>query len=159
MNIPNSAVRQILDNIPDRKQRDQMANILTGKIVKRVKCLGDKPWYSRDEKGELVKHKPCNGRVIANIYNDGKIRLAASEGKGWLRAFVHRLDGVTGFQCWCGNDSRLSKQEKAVVRRRGVVATKEYIEEVAQNVIKNPSNYPIKNGVQVVDGFAIEEIA
>lgn len=159
MNIPNSAVREILKNIPDRKQRDQMANILTGKIVKNVRCLGKKPWSNRNDKGILVQHKPCDGRIIAHVYSDGKIRLAASDGKAWLRSFVHRLDGATGFECWCGNDSRLSVQELEVVKRRGTSATKEYIEDVANNVMKKPSNYPIKNGVQIVDGFAIEEIA
>lgn len=87
MNIPNSSVRQILDNIPDTKQRDLIANILSGKIVKEVRCLNDKPWY-KNENGKRIKIKPCNGRLIAHIYSDGKIRMAASEAMPCLRMLV-----------------------------------------------------------------------
>ena len=157
MNIPNKEARTILESIPDRKQRDKIADILTGKITKRVRCLS-KDLYEKHGKKKTLVRKGCDGRIIANIYSNNKIRLAASEGKGWLRAFVHRLDGATGFQCWCGNDSRSARQEKPVVAKRGSVATKEYIEDVMANVVKSPSNYPIKDNIQIVDGFAIERI-
>lgn len=157
MNIPNSSVRQILDNIPDTKQRDLIANILSGKIVKEVRCLNDKPWY-KNENGKRIKIKPCNGRLIAHIYSDGKIRMAASEGKAWLRAIRYRLDGSLGFECWCGNDSRLCEAEKGVTGIEQNTVTKEDIEEVWDNLQKKPANYPISKGKQVIDGFEIREI-
>lgn len=157
MNIPNSALRQILKNIPDRKQRDVIANIMTGKITHEVACLSEDVYEGKGKKKVLVR-EGCKGRVIAHIFNDGKIRLTISDGKAWLRASRHRLDGATGFQCWCGNDSRLCIQERGITGIEKNAITKSDIEQVYLNLQKKPANYPVFQGKQIIDGFAIQEI-
>lgn len=181
--IPNKALKQILNSIPDRKQRDVIASIMTGKITKHILCLsedvreeqevplldkkgepvlyktGDKKGQPKTEKKEVLVREGCNGRVIAHVYDNGKIRMAASDGKAWLRATRHRLDGHLGFQCWCGNDSRLSDAEKGVEAIEHNAIDKAAIEQVYENLKTMKKEYPVEGKRQVIDGFAIEELA
>lgn len=157
MHVKSSELRQILDNIPDRRQRDTIANIMSSQIVKQVRCLSEDIYEGKGKNKSLVR-EGCKGRIIAHIYQDGKVRMAVSDGKCWLRAFRHRLDGAMGFQCWCKNDSRLCPAEAST---EGIVrnaVNKKAIEEVWEKLGGKMADYPIKNGVQVIDGFAIEEI-
>lgn len=141
MTATKAQVDAMLASIPDINQRKKMADILRGKIVKNVKCLSEE----------------CKGRLIGYVYRDGSIKLCEpdKEGKYWLRAHRHRLDGYVGFECWCGNDSRLAKQEVGHV---GISVSKEAMESVAQAVDAEPSHYPIVNGEQIIDGFLLEDI-
>lgn len=138
----NEQIKKILNRFPD-KQRQDVENILYGKIVKQVKCLS----------------KKCKGRIIAYIYSNGKIREIGDEkGLIYLRASRRRLDGELGFQCWCGNDSRLCEAEKGNKGIENNAVQKSDLHEVFAKLEKNPKQYPPINGKQEVDKFLIEDI-
>lgn len=142
MHIPNSTAREILKAMP-MKQRQQIADLMTGNIVKEVHCQSD----------------TCKGRLMGHLYQNGKFRgVVDEEGKMWCRASRYRLDGFLGFQCWCGNDSRLAPQE---VGNKGIKqgnASKSDLESVWERVSHKPSNYPINGKNQEIDGFLIVEV-
>lgn len=137
--------RALLNSITNPRQRRDIERILNGQIVAQVRCMSES----------------CNGRIIANIYKDGKVELTFSPGKNspenvaWLRSHRNRLDGFLGFECWCGNDSRLSKQEVGHVST-GV--TKEGLKAVAKNVDENPSRYEKIGDSLTIDGFVIQDV-
>jgi len=182
MQISDKKLKTLLDNIPDARQKKIVADIISSKILYNVYCLsedifedqevpmldenGNKLLYEKGKKKGEVKTEVksvqtrvgCNNRLIAYIYTDGKVRLAASEGKAWLRAHRNRLDGYLGFQCWCGNDSRLCAQEKGVTGMERNAVTKDDLAQVYKNLEKNPAKYKEKNNKLVVDGFLIERI-
>lgn len=134
---------EILDNIKDERQRQQVKNILQSNVTHFVKCMSDK----------------CKGRIVAEIDNNGKINPTVDkDGKMYLRAIRPRLDGYYGFQCWCGNDSRLCTAEKGVKGIEHNSVTKNDIEQVYKGLQKKPVSYPEKNGIQDIDNFRIEKI-
>lgn len=135
-------LKKILANIPDSKQRKTIAEILTGKIEKNVRCNSDE----------------CKGRIVAYIHDNGKIEPTTDKGVMWLLAYRHRLDGYLGFQCACGNDSRLSDQEKGIDGIENNSVTKKDIEQVWENLNLKPISYPNKNRKQLIDNFLLEEI-
>lgn len=140
-NLSIETINKILNNLPE-DHRKVVAGILKGKITKRIICLS----------------KSCKGRIVGFIEENGIVRTLPSEGKIWLRASRHRLDGFMGFQCWCGNDSRLAAQEKGNVGIEMNTVTKEDLAEVFDKVTKFPSNYVTINGQQIVDNFCIEDV-
>jgi len=140
--VSDAMINTMINSIPDKKQRDQMKKMLFNKVTHKVLCMSEE----------------CEGRHIANINNDGSVSLVASEGKSWLRASRNRLDSAMGFQCWCGNDSRLSKQEMLVPEMNQSAVDKNVVRRVLALVNDDPSNYPVVNGSQSVDGFVIEEV-
>ena len=142
MRASQSDLRKILDNIPDKGQRDIVANILTGQITKVVKCMS----------------KECDGRIIAHIYMNGDIRPTHSDGVMFMRASRNRLDGQIGFQCWCGNDSRLCEAEIGVEGIESGAVQKSDIETVWSRLQGKPAVYPEVAGAKLVDGFSIEDI-
>ena len=103
--------------------------------------------------------KTCKGRVIGHVYKDGSIRPTSDGDEMYMRAYRNRLDGFLGFQCWCGNDSRLSPQEAEVPGMSTASPSKSDLERVWGNVAKKPSNYPTADGRQEVDGFRLEEVS
>lgn len=135
----------ILESIPDPRQRAQIAAILQGTIVKQVYCMSSE----------------CKGRHIADLYKDGVWRIVPSgkdeQGRDlyWLRSWRNRLDGFPGFECWCGNDSRLAKQEVGEV---GQGVTKQGIENVAIRLQQDPASYPTIKGEQEIDGFVLKDV-
>jgi len=136
--------KKILETIKDPKQRKTVEGILYGIIVKNVRCMS----------------KACKGRIVAHIYNDGSIKATTEKNKRgellmFLRAFRHRLDGYLGFECWCGNDSRLCEAEKGVVGR---TVDKAGLEKVHDRLQRKPANYVEKNGKILIDKFLIEKI-
>ena len=137
MNIDD--VRRILRNTPEA-YRKTIENMITGDVEKQVIC------------------NDC-GRHIADIYSDGKIEpVVDAKGIMWLFAYRPRLDGYFGFQCACGNDSRLCTQEKGV---RGIEknhVTPNEVKLVLGRVKKAPVVYEEKDGVQVVDNFIIKRL-
>lgn len=138
-----SDVAKILENIQDPNQKRQLENILTGKIVKRIRCMSSK----------------CKGRIIGEVYTNGKINpTIQKDGLMYLRATRQRLDGFLGFQCWCGNDSRLCLAEKGVQGIEQNAITKTDLEEVWSRLQKKPVDYPIIAGKQSVDNFLIEQL-
>ena len=76
--------------------------------------------------------------------------------ESYLGTSRHRLDGFMGFECWCGNDSRLAPQE--VGHLGAAPPSKSALEKIWQKVTNTPSDYPITNGEQIIDGFMIKEL-
>lgn len=143
MTVRKNELKNILGKITDPTQRKIISDILTGRIVKVVKCTSDQ----------------CKDRVVANIYSDNKVKPVVDEdGRMYLRAFRVRLDGYLGFQCWCGNDSRLCEAEKGVTGIENNSVQKEDIEEVLARLEAKPAKYLIKNGKQKIDNFIIEQL-
>lgn len=136
-------IQKLLENISDPKQKILLENIAYGKIIKQIKCMS----------------KECKGRIVAYIYNNGDIRGATNEiGEMHLRAIRHRLDGYLGFECWCGNDSRLCKEEKGVAGIENNTIQASDIELVAERIFKTNPQYPIRDKKQLIDNFLIEEL-
>jgi len=140
MSVANQQLQEMFRTIPDANLRRQLADIVTGKAVKAIYCDSDK----------------CKGRLIGHIIDNGKVNAIADKGKTYLRSSRHRLDGFMGFECWCGNDSRLSAQEKGHIGANA--PTKSDLEKVWEKVTNKPSQYPVIKGKQKVAGFEIREI-
>jgi hypothetical protein len=138
MQAKNQQIQEMFRTIPDPRLRKQLADIMNSKATHMVYCMSEK----------------CKGRLIAMILDTGAVSAISNDkGEAFLRASRHRLDGHMGFECWCGNDSRLAKQEKGHI---GAVApSKTALEKVWQNVQNKPSEYPVVNGKQLIDGFEI----
>lgn len=137
--------QQILASMPD-SQRRTIAAIMNGEIVKTITCLG--------------KKHGASGQVMGHIYKDGKFRAVTdNKGRMWCRASRVRLDGNLGFECWCGNDSRLCEAEKGVKGIENNAVQKSDLDTVFARLQQKPANYPVTDGAQVVDGFKIEGVA
>lgn len=176
MQISNSQLQSLLSNIPDAKMRKELSDIATGKITHEILCLSedifvdteetvldknDEPILNKDgtPKTKTVKtlsREGCKGRLIAKVYNTGKIVMTSSDGKAWLRSSRDRFDGNKGFQCWCGQDSLLAKQEVGHIEE--AAPSNEDLGAIWQKITKDPSSYPIIDGEKIVDGFMIKEI-
>lgn len=141
-NLSDTAVKEILDAVPEGPQKDTIRNILSSKIAKNVLCMSE----------------VCNGRVVAQIYSNGKIQPTIIDGVMWLFAYRHRLDGNLGFQCACGNDSRLCEAEKGVSGIENNNVQKEDIAQVHENLEKKRGDYPVVEGKQYIDNFIVEEL-
>lgn len=80
---------------------------------------------------------------------------------GFLFSSRDRLDGFKGFECRCGNDSRLSKQEQGHLQHEGrpvMGVSKQILENIGRAIEDSPSEYPIVDGCQEIDGFVIENV-
>jgi hypothetical protein len=182
MNVANKAIEEMLKNA-DPQSRKVMANILTGKIVANIYCLSedvkstrevsvlDKSgnpvlYKSGDKKGEVkttteeyISRVGCKGRHIGVVYDNGRAEpVRADDGNFYLRATRQRLDGVIGCECWCGQDSRISKQEAGDLKFDGQPPTKQGLESIFKRIQKDPTLVEIKNGRTEIDGFAFEEL-
>lgn len=93
----DNLIRDMLKNITDPKLREQYGRLLSGDVVKVVKCLSDDIYEMQDvpilnKKGEpklyttgkkkgqpkterknVLVRKGCKGRIIANISSSGKV--------------------------------------------------------------------------------------
>lgn len=176
MQISNEQLHALLSNIPDPKMRKELSDIATGKITHEILCLSEDVFTNTDEpvlnkEGEPLLDKEgnpktksvktltregCKGRLIAKVYNTGKIVMTSSDGKAWLRSSRDRFDGNKGFQCWCGQDSLLAKQEMGHIGE--AAPSNEDLGAIWQKITKDPSSYPVINGEKIVDGFMIKEI-
>lgn len=136
-------LEKLLDNIPDLRMRKSLESIIKAKVSKRVKCMSPQ----------------CNGRIIGHIHEDGSVHEIVDPSGGiFLRASRHRLDGYMGFQCWCGNDSRLAKQEKGNAGIENNAVQRSDLEEIWDKVQREPSSYPEYAGKQRIDNFLIEKL-
>lgn len=176
MQISNEQLHALLSNIPDPKMRKELSDIATGKITHEILCLSEDVFIDTDEpvlnkKDEPILNKDgsaktksvktllregCKGRSIAKVYSGGKIVMTSSDGKAWLKSSRDRFDGNKGFQCWCGQDSLLAKQEMGHIGES--VPSNEDLGAIWQKITKDPSSYPVINGEKIVDGFMIKEI-
>lgn len=138
--VKEKAIKELL-GLLDPAQRKMVTEIFDRKVRKVVKCMS----------------KKCKGRTIALIYLDrqGGEHIAASGEVGnkkdpmRLLAYRKRLDGKYGFQCSCGNDSRLCEAEMGVSGIENGNPTAKDIEQVAQNLQTKKSKK---------DKFLIEKI-
>lgn len=141
MNVSNTQIQELFRAIPDPKLRSQLSNIVNSNAVKAIYCMSD----------------TCKGRLIAHVMDNGQVNAVTTRNKTFLRSSRHRFDGFMGFECWCGNDSRLAPQEKGHI---GATAPdKSALQKVWEKVNNKPSDYPVIKGVQTIDGFKIEEIS
>lgn len=182
MQVNDQLVNQMLRNLP-ADQQSQMAAILRNEVAFEVVCntqdqYADVEVPLTDEKGEVVLYKTgdkkgtprtkiekqvvkqgTNGRVIALIFNDGSVQPVKDEnGFMWLRASRRRTDGEIGFECWCGQDSRIAPNELGVLKADGTQPNKQDIYQMAENLRKQPPKYATINGERDVDGFILREV-
>lgn len=139
-------INDLINNLPNRQMRDQVKSLYTGKFTHKVKCMGD-----------------CKGRVIAYIGLDdnGKeyVQPTTERGKMYLRAYRNkRFDGHFGFQCWCGNDSRVAECEKGTGVPTNTFDAKKDLDKILSRLNKKPADYPEKDGKQLIDNFLLEKI-
>lgn len=157
-NIPDSALTQMLDQLPP-DTRKSLSNIVSGRITHQIICNGE----------GTSEREGCNGTVIAYLYADGlderrqpKYRVepvVLQDGTMRLRSSRKRLDGQTGFQCWCGNDSLIARQEAGSIQRDGLPPSRDGLEVIYSALQRDPATYPEINGAKEVDGFTIERVA
>ncbi len=142
--LTDAQLKEALRAVKDPKQRQLLADIAIGKVAKLIHCLST----------------TCNNRVIGQIYANGQVHPVKDqeEDQYYLRSSRQRLDGFLGFECWCGNDSRIAPQEKGHLDRSGNPPSKEQLHTIFGRVASAPSQYPTINHIQTIDGFAIEEI-
>lgn len=142
MPVSQEKIQEMFRAIPDPKMRQQLSSIMTSNEVKSIHCTSDK----------------CKGRVIGHVLDNGNVTaITDKKGQTFLRAWRNRLDGFLGFECWCGNDSRLAPQEKGHIGANA--PTKSDLQKVWEKVNGKPSDYKTVKGEQNIDGFVIKEIA
>lgn len=142
MPVSQAKIQEMFRAIPDPKMRQQLSSIMTSNEVKSIHCTS----------------KKCKGRVIGHVLDNGNVTaLTDKSGQTFLRAWRNRLDGFLGFECWCGNDSRLAPQEKGHIGANA--PTKSDLQKVWEKVNGKPSDYKTVKGEQNIDGFVIKEIA
>lgn len=142
MPVSQAKIQEMFKAIPDPKMRQQLSSIMTSTEVKSIHCTS----------------KKCKGRVIGHVLDNGNVTaITDKDGQTYLRAWRNRLDGFLGFECWCGNDSRLAPQEKGHIGANA--PTKSDLQKVWEKVNGKPSDYKTVKGEQNIDGFVIKEIA
>lgn len=143
MIVKDALVKDILEKLP-RSQRKQIVDSLTGKNTHKVYCAS--------------KHNKFVG-YLQNV--NGETRFDATEldnGRPIIIAWRPRLDGQIGFQCQCGNDSRIAKEEEGEFDYKGNLPTRAGFERIFEKLKVNPNKYPEKDGITIVDGFRLEKI-
>ena len=149
MNVPDNTIKEILETLP-KSQRQTVLNTLTGKNTHKVYCDSKK-------KGQ------CKNRFVGYMQLvNGETRfepVVDDEGKMYIRSWRPRLDGKTGFWCWCGNDTRIAKQEEGEFDYKGNMPNKAGFERIFQRLKDSPVEYPEVNGKINIDGFRLEAIA
>lgn len=175
MNVSNTQIQELFRAIPDPKLREQLSGIVNSTAVKAVYCTSEdllgtitepvldkkgkpvvKDGVAKTKEVEGVIKEGCKGRLIAYIMNTGKVQAVSEGDKTYLRSSRHRFDGFMGFECWCGNDSRLAPQEKGYIGANA--PDKTALQKVWEKVNNKPSQYPVIKGSQKIDGFEIREI-
>lgn len=106
----------------------------------------------------LCDSETCKGRHVGDIYTNGRVVATEDkDGKMWLRSSRKRFDGFMGFECWCGNDSRLAEQERGIIGK--AAPSKSHLEKVWENIQAKPPQYKKTKGATTIDGFRIKEVA
>lgn len=139
--ISDTTLSQMLGAITDPTMKTHINRIINTEVKKNIRCTS----------------KKCKGAIIGTIDQNGNITPTFVNGKMHMRSHRKRLDGGLGFQCWCGNDSRLATEEKGVRGIEQNAVTKDDLAQVWSNLGGKLKEYAIKNGKQDIDGFIIEE--
>ena len=118
--VDQETIKKMLDNIQDPNQRYLFGQIIRGDFVQQVKCNSEE----------------CNGRVIArktvnNVWVDDFLEEDGEPVSG-LQSSRERLDGVTGFKCWCGQSTLVASTEEGIITAN--VPSKEDLLKIAQNI-------------------------
>ena len=118
--VDQETINKMLDNITDPNQRDLFGQIIRGDFIQQVKCNSDE----------------CGGRVIArktvnNVWVDDFLEEDGEPVSG-LQSSRERLDGATGFKCWCGQDTLVASTEEGIITAN--VPSKEDLLKIAQNI-------------------------
>lgn len=138
--IPDSELHKLIMSIPDPRQRKALGDTIAGHVEKHVRCL------------------KC-GRTIGKVYKSGRIEATLIEGEAWLSSWRPRLDGFIGFQCNCGNDSRLADAEKDVAGVQQGVIDRGTLEQIYAKLSAKTPSYPETPEGQIIDGFLIERVS
>jgi hypothetical protein len=182
MQVSDQHINQMLQNLPP-EQAAQFASIIRGEVEYEVICNtqdvveeidvttldadGNEQTYKTGKRaGELKVHKEkrivqagTNGRVIAHIMTDGQVIPVRDEnGFMWLRASRRRTDGELGFECWCGQDSRIAPNEDGIIKADGSQPSREDLLQLATNLEQNPPKYATINGERNVDEFILRKV-
>lgn len=182
MQANDQIINQMLRNLP-QDQQNQFAAILRNDVAFEVVCntqdqYRDVEVEQKDEDGNVVLYKTgekkgqpktttekqlvqegTKGAVIALIMNDGSVFPTKDEnGVMHLRSSRKRTDGEYGFECWCGQDSRIAPNELGILKADGSQPTREDIFNMAENLRKQPPKYATINGERDVDGFVIRKV-
>lgn len=182
MQVADEHINKMLQNLPP-DQAAQFASIIRGEVEYEVVCNsqdvfedievpvvddnGDAVLYkSGARKGEVKTTKEhrlvqegTNGRVIAHIMSDGQVIATKDEnGFMWLRASRRRTDGELGFECWCGQDTRIAPNEDGIIKADGSQPSRDDLLELATKLEQNPPKYATINGERDVDGFILRKV-
>lgn len=182
MQVSDEHINAMLQNLPP-DQAAQFASIIRGDVEYEVICNTQDVFEERDvptldeneqplfyktgaRKGELKTHKESvlvnsgtNGRVIAQVMTDGQVIAVKDENDFmWLRSSRRRTDGEIGFECWCGQDTRIAPNEDGILKADGSQPSKDDIMQMAANLEQNPPKYATINGERDVDGFILRKV-
>lgn len=100
----------------------------------------------------VIYCQKCKKDIAEVTLNMGMVRYHKENG---ILACRLRHDGKWGFQCMCGNDSRLAKAEKGIINSGP--PTKEDLAKVEANLKAKPT-VEIKTELGIIcDGFIMKE--
>lgn len=182
MQVADEHINAMLNNLPP-DQAAQFASIIKGDVDYEVICNSEDkyadivvPVLDEDEQPVLFKsgkrkgevktttekqlvHEGTNGRVIAHIMTDGQVIAVKDENDFmWLRASRRRTDGELGFECWCGQDTRIAPNEDGIIKADGSQPSRDDLMQLAHNLEQNPPKYATINGERNVDGFILRKV-
>lgn len=147
-------INDMLAKMPP-KDRRMYAGILQGKVTHNVYC--NQGGKSQQAGLDHLKHN--KGALIASIYHDDTVRgIRDDNGAMWLKASRVRTDGSSGFECWCGNDSRRTKDEMGVFDDKGNHPEQSELVELFKKVGGKGAAVKDITEKQEVDGFTIEAV-
>lgn len=182
MQVSDEHINKMLQNLPP-DQAAQFASIIRGEVESEIVCTSqdtyeeqDVPLFDENEQPVLYKtgkrkgeqktkkesvlvQEGCKGRVIAQLMTDGQIvPVNDPNGNMYLRSSRRRTDGEIGFECWCGNDTRVASNEDGILKADGSQPTKEDLLNMAAKLEQNPPSYATIKGERDVDGFILRKV-
>lgn len=182
MQVSDEHINKMLQNLPP-EQAAQFASIIRGEVENEVVCpsedvfedrdvllfdddeqpivykSGDRKGEQKTKKEKVLVQEGCKGRVIAQILTDGQvIPVNQPDGRMFLRSSRRRTDGEIGFECWCGNDTRIAPNEDGILKADGSQPSKEDLLNMAAKLKQNPPKYATINGERDVDGFILRKV-
>lgn len=126
------------------------ANTILGKIkdpevAGQIKSI----LYHQDEK--RIYCQSCKKEIGIVDLSGSKPRYIKESG---IMSARQRFDGEWGFECVCGNDSRIAEQEKGIITSS--IPTKEDMNKIFNNIKKKPTKVVESATGKVIDGFVIK---
>jgi len=182
MQVSDEHINKMLQNLPP-DQAAHFASIIKGEVESEIVCTsqdvyeeqdvplfdesdvpivfktGERKGQQKTKKEKVLVQEGCNGRVIAQLMTDGQIiPVNEADGKMYLRSSRRRTDGEIGFECWCGNDTRIAPNEDGILKADGSQPSKEDLYNMAAKLEQNPPKYATINGERDVDGFILRKV-